>query len=388
MKEPIDERVLLVDDDPSVLDGLCRQHRKHFQLQPVPGPEPALRLLAEGGNFAVVVSDYQMPGMNGATFLSKVREIAPDMSRIMLTGQADMTTAVDAVNRGNILRFLTKPCDPELFRTVVEAGLKQFRLIRAERSILEQTVQGAVGMLTDILALAQPAAFGRARRIHQYASHVVDALHVEDAWQVQTAALLSQVGCVAVPNDILDRVSRGEHLPTEQAAMLDRHPRLAAELIQRIPRLQGVAEIIAAQTRSEGRGRPQDPELRLGAAILAAAIDFEELISMGARPAQAIEAMRKTSSHPERILEVLATASPEGRPAAVMVVNLGQLRPGMILCEEVRGENGMLLVSKGHVVTVGSLQRLRNYTDHGLLRHTMYRVHQPQREQGSDVSAA
>jgi response regulator RpfG family c-di-GMP phosphodiesterase len=310
------------------------------------------------------------------------------MSRIMLTGQADLTTAVDAVNRGSIFRFLTKPCEPELFRSVIEAGLKQFRLIRAERAILEQTVQGAVGMLADVLALAQPAAFGRARRIHHYVSHVVAALRVEDAWQIQTAALLSQVGCVAVPNDILERVSRGEHLPSEQSAMLERHPRLAADLVQRIPRLQGVAEIIAAQVRGTDRGKTKNPDLRLGAAILAAATEFEELISMGARPAQALEAMRKESRHPERILEALATASLEGRPTWVMVVSLAQLRPGMVLEEEVRSESGLLLVSKGHVVTVGSLQRLRNYAEFGSLRNRVYKVLQSKREQDGDVTAA
>jgi len=385
MQASIEQRVLLVDDDQAVLDGLCRQHRKHFDLHAVLGPEAALRALAERGPFAVVVSDYQMPAMNGATFLSKAREIAPDMSRIMLTGQADLTTAIDAVNRGNIFRFLTKPCDSELFRSVVDAGLKQFRLLHAERMILEQTVQGAVGMLTDVLALAQPAAFGRARRIHHYTRHVVALLGIEDAWQVQTAALLSQVGCVAVPQDILERVSRGEQLPPEQAAMLERHPQLAADLVRHVPRLQGVAEIVAAQSHGANRRKPDTPELRMGAAILAAAIEFEELISMGARPTQALEAMRKgPGGHPERVLEALASASLEGRPSASVAVGLGQLRPGMVLEEEVRSESGLLLVPRGHVVTVGSLQRLRNYSELGSLRNKMFRVG----EHGVESSAA
>src|SRR5688572_30776340 len=183
------ERILLVDDDQAILDGLCRQHRKHFDLHPVQDPEAALRTLTERGPFAVVVSDYQMPGMNGATFLAKARGLAPDMARIMLTGQSDLTTAVDAVNRGNIFRFLTKPCDPELFRTVVADGLTQYRLVNAERLVLEQTVQGAISVLVDVLSLAQPNAFGRSLRIHYYVSHVAAILGVADAWQVKTAAL-------------------------------------------------------------------------------------------------------------------------------------------------------------------------------------------------------
>lgn len=390
MNDQAKERVLLVDDDQAVLDGLCRQHRKHFDLHAVQGPEAALRTVAERGPFAVVVSDYQMPGMNGATFLARARELAPDMTRVMLTGQSDLATAVDAVNRGNIFRFLTKPCDPDLFRTVVAAGLDQYRLVNAERLVLEQTVQGAIGVLADVLSLAQPTAFGRSMRIHHYASHVADALRLDDAWQVKTAALLSQIGCVAVPNDILERVSGGEQLPADQMAMMERHPKLAADLLRRIPRLQGVAEIISALGPTGEGKRPTDPALRLGASILKAAVDYEELISMGARPSQALDALRKGSSrHEERILAALATARVEGRSSTTSLLSLSQLRPGMVLEEEIRSmESGMLLVPKGHVMTASSLERLRNYSEIGSLRTRTYRVSRPPREKADDEASA
>ncbi len=104
-------RILLVDDEQAVLDALCRQHRKHYTLVPACGSNAGLQAVEKEGPFAVVVTDYRMPGMNGTQFLAKAREHDPDMIRIMLTGQADLRTAIDAVNRGHIFRFLNFAVD-------------------------------------------------------------------------------------------------------------------------------------------------------------------------------------------------------------------------------------------------------------------------------------
>src|SRR4030042_1805929 len=95
-----------------------------------------------GKPYAVIVSDLKMPGMNGIKFLSKVREMAPDSVRVMLTGFAELQTAIDAVNEGNIFRFLTKPCPPDILSRALDMGIEQYRLITAERELLEQTLKG------------------------------------------------------------------------------------------------------------------------------------------------------------------------------------------------------------------------------------------------------
>ncbi|NIQ03497.1 MAG: response regulator, partial [Nitrospinaceae bacterium] len=94
--------------------------------------------------FAVVVSDMRMPDMDGIQFLSRVREHYPQTVRMMLTGYADVKTAMNAVNEGNIFRFMTKPCPPEVFEKVLSAGIEQYRLITAERDLLERTLKGSV----------------------------------------------------------------------------------------------------------------------------------------------------------------------------------------------------------------------------------------------------
>jgi CheY-like chemotaxis protein len=103
-------RILFVDDEPNVLQAFDRQLRKRFDMVTAIGPDAALRLVSEDTAFAVVVSDLRMPGMDGIEFLARVRTLLPDATRIMLTGQADLSHAILAVNRGHIFQFLTKPC--------------------------------------------------------------------------------------------------------------------------------------------------------------------------------------------------------------------------------------------------------------------------------------
>ena len=386
----ISNRILLVDDEQAVLDALCRQHRKRYTLIPACGAGTGLKAITEQGPFAVVITDYQMPWMNGAQFLAKVMDLAPDTVRIMLTGQADLRTAIEAVNRGHIFRFLTKPCEPDVFQSGLDAALEQYQLRHAERLLLEQTVRGSIEVMAEVLALTNPTAFGRATRVRNYVRHIVTALKLPDTWQYETAALLSQIGCVAIPNDIFDRILTDGSLPPEQAAMLERHPQIASDLISKIPRLQTVAEIVRHQGARPPPSAAVNRVVVIGASILSAALDFEELLSLGAAPQEALGALRAEGrKYDRRVLDALATAEVFTDKTDVQLVSLLHLRVGMILEEEVRNTKGTLLVSRGHEVSGGSLQRLRNYAALKLLGKAEFRVRLPKdAANATDMSAA
>src|SRR5579862_9816129 len=100
------EKILLVDDDSNVLSGYRRILSREFQIETALGGEPALKLVLENGPYAVVVSDMRMPGMDGIQLLSKVKSESPNTIRVMLTGNADLDTAIEAINEGAIFRFL------------------------------------------------------------------------------------------------------------------------------------------------------------------------------------------------------------------------------------------------------------------------------------------
>src|SRR5882672_4792554 len=106
-------KILCVDDEPNVLEAFSRSLRKDFQVFVAQSGEQGIAMIENEGPFAVVVSDMRMPEMDGIQFLSRVRETIPETVRVMLTGNADQQTAMNAVNEGNIFRFLTKPCSPE-----------------------------------------------------------------------------------------------------------------------------------------------------------------------------------------------------------------------------------------------------------------------------------
>lgn len=278
-----DDKILLVDDEPQVLDGYRRELRKSFNLDTANGGEDALKAIAERGPFAVVVSDLKMEGMSGIDLLTRVREVSPDSIRIMLTG-AGSDAAVAAVNEGRIFRFLTKPCaSDELAKTLVDA-LAQRQLIFAERQLLTKTLTATIRIMTDLLAQVKPCAFGRASRIRTLTRQLAEQIAPGGLWKVEIAALLSQVGCVSLSDDVLKKAYANRPLkPLEQQAF-DNHPAVAKGLIVNVPRLEEVAEIIGYQAKQfDGRGVPDDgvagEAIPVEARILKVALDFESLTS-------------------------------------------------------------------------------------------------------------
>ena len=245
----MNEKILFVDDDPNILQGYQRSLRKLLRIDTALGGEEGLAAIGKTGPYAVIISDMRMPGMDGVQFLSKVKDITPDSVRMMLTGNADMNTAIEAVNEGNIFRFMTKPCEPEVFLNALRAGIQQYRLVMAERELLEKTLNHSIKALVDILSMVNPVAFSRATRIHKYVKHMVSELSITSAWQYEIAAMLSQIGCVTIPPDTIEKYYAGQTLTEDEREMFTSHPTVGCELLQKIPRIEHVALMIEGQVK-------------------------------------------------------------------------------------------------------------------------------------------
>ena len=176
------EKILFVDDEENVLSALKRQFRKQYSVSTALGGASALQMLADQGPFAVIVSDMQMPEMNGIQLLQQARKLAPDSVRLMLTGNADQKTAMDAVNEGSVFNFLTKPCPPETMAGSIAAAVEQYRLITAERELLEGTLNGSVKLLMDMLSMLAPDSFGRTITVRDMASKMSAVIKLENTW--------------------------------------------------------------------------------------------------------------------------------------------------------------------------------------------------------------
>ena len=361
------KRILCVDDEPKVLSAFQRQLHEQFHIETAVGGAEALEVLASKGPFAVIVSDMRMPGMDGIQFLAAAKDRAPESVRMMLTGCADQETAIEAVNEGNIFRFLTKPCPPERLAKALTAGIEQYRLVTAEKELLEKTLRGAIKVLSDVLSLANPMAFGHASRVRRLIRELCKEMNVDKPWQLEIAAMLSQIGCVTVPSDTLEKVYHRRPLQEEESQMLEAHPAIGRDLVRNIPRLEDVAQIIAYQQKCfDGSGIPSDSvageAIPLGARILKVALDYEILKWGGRTGLEAVIALRKQSQwyDPDALAALEAVVKSE-ESFDVQDVAMKDLGLYAILAEDVITPDGTLIVGKGQEVTPSLYYRLKNF---------------------------
>jgi len=358
------EKILLVDDESSILDAWRRNLSREFQIETATSGAQALELAAGNGPYAVIVSDMRMPGMDGIQLLSKIKTKSPDTIRIMLTGHSDIETAINAINEGSIFRFLSKPTSKETMARTLTAALVQYRLVTAERQLLEQTLSGSIQVLTEVLSLVNPAAFGRAERARRYIHHVVTSMKLGNPWQYEVAAMMSQLGCVTLPPETIDAVYAGEKLSPNEQAQYDAHPHVAYDLLSKIPRLEPVAWMIENQNQpfSEvGRDESQPEDIRRGAEILRLILRYEELIHQGSTRTEAAHALscQNRDVNPE-FFQALVTLDPNAEESEIRKCRIQDLVPGMIIQQELNASDGALLVSKGQEVTSPLLLKLKN----------------------------
>jgi len=359
------EKILLVDDDKGILDGYRRSLSREFPMETALGGQQALQMVAESGPYAVVVSDMRMPGMDGIQLLSKIKALSPDTIRVMLTGNADTDTAVNAINEGSIFRFLNKPCSKEVMAKTLTAALVQYRLVNAEKQLLEQTLSGSMQVLTEVLSLVNPAAFSRAERARRYIHHIVTAMNLGNPWQYEVAAMMSQLGCVTLAPETVQAVFNDEQLsPTEQT-QYDSHPQVAYDLLSKIPRLEPIAWMIKHQNQPlpmPGPGDFETPDMRRGAGILRLVLAYEKLIHKGVSRNEAAHtlALQNKNFSPE-FFHALVELDPNAEEGEIRKCRIELLTPGMIVQQEVRTNEGVLLISKGQEVTPPLILKLKNF---------------------------
>jgi FixJ family two-component response regulator len=355
------EKILFVDDEPAVLEGYRRMLRADFPLRTALSGDDGIAEIGENGPFGVVISDMRMPGMDGVQFLSRVREIAPQTVRVVLTGYGDLETAMNAVNEDAVFRFLTKPCSEDVLKKTLTACLVQYRLVTAERELLESTLMGSIKVLTDVLSLASPAAFARSLRVNRYVQHIVRQLKLQASWKYEAAAMLSQLGCITLEPELLEAAYHGAKLDPDDQAHFHLHPAVACSLLRNIPRLEGIAWIVGQQFGSVSGDTNVSEGLETGAAILRVALAFDDLKVQGRSDLQAIAELQASYKFDARIVQALVTLQPTAPEMESRVVEVANLEPGMIVDEEIRSNLGPLLAAKGHEVTYPLVVRLKNF---------------------------
>ncbi len=360
---PTTPSILCVDDEPRVLDGLKLTLRRGFDVSTATSGAEGLAMLKQMAGAAVVVSDMRMPGMDGAAFLTKVKELWPDSTRLLLTGETGRDAAVAAVNEGQIFRFLTKPCAPEKLIAAVEAAARQHQLVTAEKVLLQQTVLGSIRALVDVLAIVNPIAFGRGGRIKRLATELAAASGLAPSWELEAAALLSQIGYVSLPIELVEKAVSGEPLNTDEKLLLSEVPKVTQRLLARIPRLENVAAILAYATQPQIGKIPALAEVAANAGVLINVLEFDALTSRGesAQTALATLRSRRGAQNAPLLAHLAALQNTVDSGAQLREIRLSDVVPGMILIDDLRTDLGTLLVSSGYEVSQSFVDRMRNF---------------------------
>lgn len=351
-------KILFVDDEEYLLKSMRLSLRKRFKVDTALGPEEGLEKVKKDGPFAVVVSDLKMPKMDGITFLGEVNKIHPDTVRIMLTGHADLDSAISAVNDGAVFRFLTKPSQLENMIRTLEAGIRQYSLVTAEKELLRGTLKGSIKILTDILGLVNPEAFGRSERVKRLAGYISQHMKLKQTLYLDLAAMLCQLGCVTLTDTVLDKVYQGEELDAEEQQIFAMHPAITAGMLAQIPRMEKVSEIILHQNDS----LITNPTMPIEARILKACLDYDVHIQQGLGKQDAIDKLRKQEGmYDSKVVDILerGTAGEEGYVRRELT--LEEIRPGMVLDQALYSKDEVHIMAEGTEITETAMLRISNF---------------------------
>ena len=364
------DRVLLVDDEPNVLSGYKRGLRQRFDVFTAEGGERGLEEITRNGPFAVIVADMRMPVMDGVQFLKKVKRIAPDTTRMMLTGNADQETAMQAVNVGAIFRFLTKPCASTDLIAALSLGVRQYKLVTAEKVVLEQTLSGSIRLLTELISVSEPTLVAKAEKIREFVQQVAPAFEVDNQWEMEMAAMLAPLGALTQPPELRQKMGEMRGVSGSEREAIFEIPMISSKLLAHIPRMENVARLTTVSA-----GMPDDRETSaladnppLDMKIMKVLSDYVELTLQGMSEDDAFGALiTQNTVYNIDVVQRIRQVVEEGRiqlgmaNMVSMEVRIKHLLNDDILKQDVLSLDDRLLLSRGTKITSVYLARLNNY---------------------------
>ena len=400
------KRVLVVDDEEIVLVALRETLRREgYQVVTAASPLAALELVKQEA-FAVIISDHQMPGMTGLDFLSHAKSLQPDATRILITAVLSLDTVIEAINRGEIYRFIVKPwLREELLATVKNAASRHELITRntvlqattlamnerltelnqsleqevaktAERTAelgrlnqaLEQNLNHSVRLCLQILQTFYPTLGSQARRVYEITKAMAAAIGLSnvDRQTLELSAWLHDIGLVGVPRQLIRKWQNEPNtLGDAERALIEQHPVIAQELTGFVDHLQGVGLTIRAHhERFDGRGYPdrlQGDQIPWLARLLAVAVAYTE---SNQGPGATIENIKLSSGFafdPEAVRAFLRAIPAAAVPRKQREVLLAELHPGMVVAKGIYTANGLLLIPEGQQLTETYIDKLRNH---------------------------
>lgn len=365
-------KLLFVDDEPDLLAFYRQVFERDFTVSIFDSAQAALEHLTQDPEYAVIVSDFSMPGMDGIEFLAAAREVAPNAVRIMLTGFASDETAISAVNRGDIFKFLRKPTRIAEFSSAMRAAVQRHQLETTERDLLERTLRGSIEMLTQALSLANPLIFGRSTGLKNDMAQLARDLRVGPIWELEAAAMLCELGLLTQSTTVINKIVANEPMTASEENQCHSQAGIGAELVRKVPRLERVADSIQFQYRNyDGTGYPEGKPLAgddipIGARMLRVLKDIRSALDTGCERSAVIADMRGQSGlYDPSILDVLAVTSQPVQPPETRTVSVFSVESGAMLAQDIKSRSGSLIMRQGQEISPYLAEKLHHFADAG-----------------------
>lgn len=417
--EPV--AVLLVDDEENILRSIQRllMDEEDVEIITATSGEAGLKLIPGLANLGLIVSDQRMPGMTGAVFLEKAREINPDASRIILTGYADVTAAVDAINRGGAWRYLAKPWNDEELVRVIHEGLERYRIIIENRRlnalvlkqnqeldewnsslkqrVLSQTTEirkkneelhevnrqvkdafdGIITSFSELLNLRDQRCRSHGRNVSNLACNVARVIQLPAAEieTIRVAGLLHDIGELGIADDVLQ--TPPDMMTSEEAQLYQTHPVRGQTALDAVEQLRPAGILIRHHhERWDGDGFPDHlagDGIPLGARILACADLIDRIMSRDHTEhalAAAIARVELEAGHAldPGLIKIFRSTAAETYPLVNNRQNLVEqelqpsaLRVGMLLARAIISGTGLLLLGQGEELDAARITSISRY---------------------------
>ena len=404
--DPALHRILIVDDEEIVLVALRETLRREgYQVVTALDAIRALEIL-KGGAFSVIITDHQMPQLTGLEFLAQVKQIQPDATRILITAVLSLNTVIDAINKGEIYRFIVKPWLREELLATVRNAVQRYELICrnavlqattlamneklaklnvsleekvrcvADQNVqlgklnaaLEQNLGQSVQLCLKTMETFYPTLGTQARRVSEVCRAMGEGLSLtpEDRQALEISSRLYDVGLVGVPRDLIRKWQREPgSLSEAERTLIEQHPVLGQELTHFVQHLQHVGIIIRSHhERFDGNGYPDGLEgdrIPFLGRLLAVAVAYAESRYDLRDAVEFIRLGSGTQFDPDAVRAFQRTLPKAQVPQREREVLLSELRPGMILAKGIYTANGLLLAPEGQILSEPFIDKLMNH---------------------------
>lgn len=348
--------ILFIDSDDSVLTGLPKKVHKQYVVKQAKSYKEALAILKKTPDCCLLISEIDLDDRDGISFLTQLRKKFPKIIRMVMTARREFDEACKALNSAGAFKIIAKPCPPDMLAKMIKKGVQKYDADREKQRAMRTALLGSVKAMVDIVDMVSPEAMGFAKRIRSLVYKTGKALGYKHLWQLDLAVMLSHIGCVALPDEIIYKMDSGEPLTPEEKQIFGMHPGIASTLLSNINQMAPVAEIIRHQHET------LNPKQPLGSRIIKVALDLDRLERLGKDPLTILDKMStKDKLYDPKVVESMLKLLTPPDFLSVCQVSIEELEEGMIMAKDLVNKDGSKLLLRGQKISKASLIRLKAF---------------------------